>query len=233
MNEKWLKDHILKKELAEAIPQRDLVKKIQNELNRLYISHHDDTTKLRDLFEKYQPKKKPGKKDIENKVEITDWTSTFRSPVDVYEITIRMFDIPDDVKFLDSTLSNFVVVIPSLVGIDLLDDHKTKFTDCSTLIENATVLCLPLSRRGTGTDYIETPLEFEEELKLKHGKLFLKAIIIYGARHYTTMLKHVSSNWYLENDMNPTNTEIGSFQEMLKYNDGSAKKHCEILVYSK
>ena len=99
-------------------------------------------------------------------------------------------------------------------------------------IEDATVLAFTIDRITPTGKFFQEPINAPPELILKKGRqLFLRSMVLYtGGMHYICYF-HCQGAWYEYNDLGPTFTRIGSFDDMMDRNP-QPDTHATIFLYS-
>ena len=244
----WVRTHILNKTVTspEAVA-------IQDALKDLYTTIHTGGTKetcrnLRKLFKAYDDAHPP-------RMSPKEWVGTQQDPSDVFNLLIRVFDIPDDVAWqIHSDTEDRTEVRPFAMQLDAgeLKSMKElkfndilpvqtesfdregygKYTKTSTLVK-ADFFVVNISRNYMNTK-VKTPVTpLESLLSLE----CISIIIHHGASaiggHYTAMLKADDGTWYHYDDLSTAYDPIGSWNDMLAWNKGFVRKNMTNVVYAK
>ena len=245
VNKEWLAKNIFNnKNIHSKKPQlEEIALRIQKELLRIYQGGQNACSTLRSLFKKFD---RAYAREYNVELEPFNWLDEQQEPRDVLNMLLRVFEIKPDVKVginerKDLHFFNSVIV-PSgdlyrTKGDIALADYFPIYKDAATTTyKDANILCINVDRNYKNKK-VKTPIAFKKTIKSTNGtQLAITAIIIHhghsaSSGHYTCFLKE-KTKWYHHDDMNEHKVHIGTFQDLLEYNDGIVQNNCVLLVYS-
>lgn len=223
----------------------DIAKSIQDELTNMFVRQTRHSCKgLRLLMEQFDAEYS---KIHGNVFERVDWRRSQQEPRDVFNVFERIVKIPNDVDIRVNRDKRAVTYaapfVPSsdlkVAGRQPVDFFKyfPVYKDVSTTrYDAANVIAFNVERNYLNTK-VKTPFIFPAHVaKLQ---ISLKTIIIHHGQsitsgHYTAMIcKGVS--WYHFDDMNMKQRYelVGSFEDVMAWNNGYVMKNCTTLMYFK
>lgn len=225
-----------RKEVHTKSPKlQTIVKEIMRELKRAFGGNLSCCTSLRRLFKAFDAEYQ---KAYKTKLEALDWRRQQQEPRDVFNILMRVFDIQPSVNMTvnNRTMKGFFNA-PYVAASDMNEGRIIKFEDYfpinkGVVYGGSQTICFNVERNFLGKK-VQTLFEFP----YKTGDMYLAAVIIHNGAateggHYTAMIRQGNS-WYHYDDIGPKMEKIGSFMNMISWNNNHVKKNCTILVYDK
>jgi len=226
-----------------ALGIRDALKIIYKAKTKTASSPYNCTV-IRKLFKKFD---KAYNIAYSVNVEKLDWLEEQQEPRDVFNMFLRVFDIkPDTVVTVNGRKdkhyfnSPFAEASRSKHNIrDYIPIHKNQISASKhslTTYESAPIMCFNVERNMMNKK-IKTVFEFGPNIRLRDGhNLNLVSIIIHHGSatingHYTCILKQ-GNKWYHYDDMSSKVDEIGTINDVFKWNSGFVKENCTQLLYS-
>jgi hypothetical protein len=214
-------------------------------------------SKLRSLFSTFDKQYKKTNKVSDN----IDWTHSQQEPRDVINMLLKIFDIKQTIKIRVTTKSDVRIekrwFNDPIINFDVLMSKKNVYlknyfpitTEIYTIENNvqfkniteiidANFLFININRNFLNETKIITPVIPEEYLTLSNKKqLLCTSILIHHGNttsggHYTCAFKYFKDDkWWHFDDMNNEYKLIGSFTDMLKWNNGYIKQNMVGAVY--
>ena len=249
VTKEWLTKNIFNnKPNHEKHPKlQEIAAQIKKELLRISQGGQNACSTLRSMFKKFD---KIYAREYNVELETFNWLDEQQEPRDVLNMLLRVFEIKPDVKVGINGRKDLLffnsVIVPSgdlyrakdKINITLADYFSIYKDATTTTYKDANILCINVDRNYKNQK-VKTPFTFKKTIQSTNGtQLALTAIIIHrghsaSSGHYTCFLKaNASNSWHHHDDMNEHEERIGTFQDLLEYDDGIVTKNCVLLVYS-
>jgi hypothetical protein len=214
-------------------------------------------SRLRSLFSSFDNQYKKRNKGMDN----IDWINSQQEPRDVINMLLKIFDIKRTIKVRVTTKSlvriedrwfndpiiNFDVLMskriiylknyfPITTEIYTLENNE-RFKKINEIMD-ANFLFININRNFMNETKVITPVIPEEYLTLSNKKQLLctSILIHHGSTtysgHYTCAFRYFKDGkwWYFDDMMNKYKL-IGSFSDVLEWNNGYIKKNMVSIVY--
>ena len=257
----FLQNKLGKNEFTDDVKNiRTQLKTIYNSIHKVNDEESDNTcTNLRQSFKKFddhyrakinkETRQRTGNSPVD--ANVINWVDEQLEPSDVYTLLNRAF-IPETCIVMNQIQVDWnsaMIYLSNNNNSDklLFKNYIPKFTDQSTNGQNLVqeiqqvdkvmyVTVMRGKQDGRATK-VKASLTIEEFLRIGNTSLQCVSIIIHhgnsvNAGHYTCMFKHYKkNNWQHYDDMGDGFTEIGSFEDVMMWNNEFVKYNSVGIFY--